>query len=298
MSGSEGTPGGAAARGKGRPAGAGDGSDVSPQAAAARLRRRPSGAAGPHRARQHRPAWAAALAVSLALHAGAVLALSAGLLRAPPPRVEPPLSVDVLEAPASLALEAPAMPQLALQPPPPAPPPEVTEVAEAAPAPPEASEAVASRWLYEVVADGRNAARIVRPREGARDTAVAGAAEPSEAGPPAEWQGPPAPPEAPPAATPPAGAVVAPAPLADNPPPVYPAAARRRGLQGLVVLLVRVLPDGSAGALSVAESSGHDLLDQAALDAVAGWRFRPALRDGVAVEHDLEVPLRFVLRGR
>lgn len=259
---------------------------------------------GPRRARPRLPAGAAALAVSLAVHAGAVLALSGGLWRAPPPRAVLPLSVDVLDAPAAEALDPPAVPQFALQPPPPAPPPEVDD---AAPDAPDDAQPVASRWLYEVVADAQSAARIVRPRETRGDVREeASAARDAAADPqpvaesPAEWHGPPAPPS-PPAdlpAPPAAGVVVAPSPLADNPPPAYPAAARRRGLQGLVVVLVRVLPDGSAGALSVAESSGHALLDQAALDAVAGWRFRPALRDGVAVEHDLEVPLRFVLRGR
>ncbi|MBM3985576.1 MAG: energy transducer TonB, partial [Planctomycetes bacterium] len=72
----------------------------------------------------------------------------------------------------------------------------------------------------------------------------------------------------------------------------------RRGLEGLVVVRVRVLADGTAGTAEVGESSGHDSLDQAALEAVAGWRFSPALRDGVPVEQDLEVPVRFRLVGR
>ncbi|MBM3985571.1 MAG: hypothetical protein FJ296_07795, partial [Planctomycetes bacterium] len=105
--------------------------------------------------------WLGALALSLLVHAGALVALSAGLQRdapRPAPRV---LVMDVLAA--SLDEEPePARPSLALdlQPPPPAPQPSVEEP-EVLPAPP---EPVASRWLYEVVADATGSARIARPR--------------------------------------------------------------------------------------------------------------------------------------
>lgn len=83
----------------------------------------------------------------------------------------------------------------------------------------------------------------------------------------------------------------------DNPPPEYPVAARRRGYEGLVVLSVTVGTDGSARKVEVTSSSGYDLLDRSALDAVRAWRFDPATRRGVPVVMTVEVPVRFELRA-
>ncbi len=59
-----------------------------------------------------------------------------------------------------------------------------------------------------------------------------------------------------------------------NPPPDYPWLARRRGWQGVVAIFVHVDSAGAVTAAAVARSSGHEVLDQAALEAVRGWRFR------------------------
>jgi len=78
------------------------------------------------------------------------------------------------------------------------------------------------------------------------------------------------------------------------PPPAYPRAARRMGQEGVVEILVTVGADGRPTAVAVHQSSGFPLLDDAALEAVKGWRFHPAHRaDGAAVAGDLVVPLRF-----
>lgn len=82
----------------------------------------------------------------------------------------------------------------------------------------------------------------------------------------------------------------------NNPAPRYPYAARQRGQEGRVVLAVRVARDGSALEVRVAESSGHRLLDQAALEAVQGWRFEPAQEAARTVESELLVPVTFRLR--
>lgn len=110
---------------------------------------------------------------------------------------------------------------------------------------------------------------------------------------------PPAPP-APPAAPPPRSAersavLSPPRPSATNLPPVYPAAARARGVEGVVHLLVTIEADGSVGAASLAASSGHALLDAAALDAVRAWRFSPALLDGVPARTTYRLPVSFRL---
>jgi len=80
-----------------------------------------------------------------------------------------------------------------------------------------------------------------------------------------------------------------------NPAPVYPHLARERGEEGTVVLDVEVLPSGRCGALRVLQSSGHPLLDEAALRAVRRWRFKPATRWGQAVAVWVEIPITFRL---
>src|SRR5207245_1289683 len=47
----------------------------------------------------------------------------------------------------------------------------------------------------------------------------------------------------------------------------YPPPARSRGLTGTVLLEVFIKPDGAIGSVSVASSSSHPLLDEAALEA-------------------------------
>ncbi len=78
-------------------------------------------------------------------------------------------------------------------------------------------------------------------------------------------------------------------------PPSYPRLARRRGWQGVVRLRVRVSPDGRVLDASVEQSSGYRVLDRAALEAVRGWRFRPAVRGGEPVASEVVVPVRFSL---
>lgn len=87
-----------------------------------------------------------------------------------------------------------------------------------------------------------------------------------------------------------------PARVLDNPHPTYPRLARRRGLEGRVVLEVEVLPDGHPGRIEVVNGSGHAVLDQAALEALRNWRFEPAREGGRAISATLQVPVSFQLR--
>lgn len=76
----------------------------------------------------------------------------------------------------------------------------------------------------------------------------------------------------------------------------YPAAARMRGLQGRVLLRVDVSANGAPVNVAVVASSGHVILDRAATTMVREhWRFRPALRDGVPVDGQVEQPVVFRL---
>ncbi|MEO1995312.1 MAG: energy transducer TonB, partial [Planctomycetaceae bacterium] len=81
--------------------------------------------------------------------------------------------------------------------------------------------------------------------------------------------------------------------LPRNPQPIYPADAWRLGREGRVVLHVRVDIQGRVRDARVHSSSGTRALDQAALEAVRRWKFRPALRGRRPVEHAVLVPVSF-----
>lgn len=81
----------------------------------------------------------------------------------------------------------------------------------------------------------------------------------------------------------------------NNPRPPYPMVARRMGYHGKVVLNVEVLAEGRAGQVQLYTSSGHDILDNAALQTVKNWRFTPARRLGQPVTEWFLVPINFSL---
>ncbi len=80
-----------------------------------------------------------------------------------------------------------------------------------------------------------------------------------------------------------------------NPAPEYPVAAKRKREEGEVRLSVTVSPEGRPLRVSILKSSGHPLLDQAAIEAVSGWTFEPARAAGLPVEDRVVVPVRFSL---
>lgn len=82
----------------------------------------------------------------------------------------------------------------------------------------------------------------------------------------------------------------------DNPSPRYPAASRRLGEEGKVLLRVLVNSQGRAEALEIEASSGYSRLDRAALDAVRNWKFIPAQQDDQAIAAWVLVPLNFELQ--
>jgi TonB family protein len=66
-------------------------------------------------------------------------------------------------------------------------------------------------------------------------------------------------------------------------PPRYPDVARRRRIEGSVTVTMIVTETGEATDLTVTESAG-DVLDEAVLEAIRGWRFEPARKAGVKVK--------------
>ena len=80
-----------------------------------------------------------------------------------------------------------------------------------------------------------------------------------------------------------------------NPAPVYPSLARKRGWQGKVVLEVAILADGSVEQVRLHSGSGFAMLDKAAIAGVGQWLFSPELQDGKAVPSKVLVPVSFSL---
>jgi protein TonB len=81
--------------------------------------------------------------------------------------------------------------------------------------------------------------------------------------------------------------------------PAYPEQARRAGIEGTVVLSIEILQNGRAGDVSVSHSSGSELLDAAAMEAVQRWRFVPAKvsRTGESIVCQTTMPVIFKLKG-
>ncbi len=80
-----------------------------------------------------------------------------------------------------------------------------------------------------------------------------------------------------------------------NPPPQYPALARRRGYEGTVLVEALVSRDGSVRDLRLTRSSGYSVLDRAAMASVKEWFFEPATINEEKVEMWVKVPVRFRL---
>jgi periplasmic protein TonB len=75
--------------------------------------------------------------------------------------------------------------------------------------------------------------------------------------------------------------------------PGYPRRAERARLAGRVLLRIAVSAKGEVTAVVVSESSGHAILDEAAVAAVKDWRFLPAEDDGVRIATTVLLPVRF-----
>jgi protein TonB len=77
------------------------------------------------------------------------------------------------------------------------------------------------------------------------------------------------------------------------PSPNYPPEAQKRGLQGRVMLKVHVLASGEPDIVTVANSSGFDILDEAAVKGVKAAVFKPAMRGDTPVDAVYFVPINF-----
>lgn len=107
-----------------------------------------------------------------------------------------------------------------------------------------------------------------------------------------------APPPPPPPPPPPAPVIQAKvgADFARKPGLEYPRLARREEWEGTVILRAQVLPNGRVGTVSVQKSSGHSVLDDAAVSAAKTWSFVPATQGGNPVAGAVTFPVQFKLQ--
>lgn len=83
--------------------------------------------------------------------------------------------------------------------------------------------------------------------------------------------------------------------MTNNAPPPYPREAIRLRLQGTVLLRLEISNAGDVSSVTVIRSSGHQVLDQAAVEAVSKWTGQPARRFGRPIESTEVLPLKFRL---
>jgi|GEM_PF-2947963 len=85
--------------------------------------------------------------------------------------------------------------------------------------------------------------------------------------------------------------------IGDIPKPVYPPLARRKGIEGTVILSVEVLANGRTGQVKVVKSSGRKDMDQAAVAALKSFHeWQPKIENGKKVTSWLTYEVQFKLK--
>ena len=88
-----------------------------------------------------------------------------------------------------------------------------------------------------------------------------------------------------------------PVPSSDNATPIYPEVARTAGKEGMVILKVVITAEGRVANIKVLK--GESPFVEAAIAAVQGHTYKPALLDGrpIAVYRILKIPFRLSIGG-
>lgn len=77
----------------------------------------------------------------------------------------------------------------------------------------------------------------------------------------------------------------------------YPPMAVRLSQQGTTLVRFTVNTDGSVSNVQVARSSGHQILDDAAIGCASAWRYKPALDDGRPVAQTWSTNVQWKLQN-
>jgi len=78
--------------------------------------------------------------------------------------------------------------------------------------------------------------------------------------------------------------------------PQYPPEAKQAGIQGAVLLHVKVATDGTVKEIVVKE--GDPKLVEATVEAVRQWEYEPVQVDGKAIEASTDVTVNFTLSDK
>lgn len=78
--------------------------------------------------------------------------------------------------------------------------------------------------------------------------------------------------------------------------PLYPEKARKNGWEGMTVLKIIVDQKGKVSDVTVLKSSGHRVLDRAAIAAARQFVFAPGQKDGKTVRVEMTLPISFKLK--
>jgi len=76
----------------------------------------------------------------------------------------------------------------------------------------------------------------------------------------------------------------------------YPPIALRLNQEGSTTIKFTIGADGSVSNVAVSESSGHDSLDEAAMRCASSWHYRPAMREGQAIEVPWQTVIKWQIR--
>ena len=79
--------------------------------------------------------------------------------------------------------------------------------------------------------------------------------------------------------------------------PDYPAGERRMGNEGKVVIRVLIGPDGRVKQVERVSAASEAFWQATERQALSRWRFRPATRDGVAIESWRTMTVRFEMES-
>lgn len=84
--------------------------------------------------------------------------------------------------------------------------------------------------------------------------------------------------------------------LKEKPKPIrYPRWALAQGWEGELVVAIEIRADGTVGRWKIMRSTGHELLDQATVQSIRQWLFRPGELRGKPMVSCIQIPVRFVI---
>ena len=85
--------------------------------------------------------------------------------------------------------------------------------------------------------------------------------------------------------------------LTSSIPPMYPRVAREAGWEGTVMVRVLVGSNGMPEEILIRKGSGYPILDEAAIEAVKMWQFRPAKDGNIPIKSFVDIPINFDLHS-